>query len=336
MDDLKELLSSVESEDPETESYERTETEHKLDVLERRIDDVLWHQRIGDDTTIDQVTIVGPPPANDTRRLEQTGNRVKVPAYVFAPAGLDPGQKRPVLVFAHGGVHANFDSAYANIVRELTGQGYIIIAPEYRGSTGYGQDHYELIDYGGREVDDTWAAREWVVEHYEAADPERVGVLGWSHGGLHALFNAFDHPEGYACAFAGVPVADLVARMGYKEQAYRDLYEAEYHIGAAASEDPQEYRDRSPAWHASELEIPLRVHATRNDGDVDELEIDRLIEAFDAHDKAVAVEFHDDAPGAHAFERIDTTFAKRSRGRVYEYLAAHLSPPNENPFGEMS
>jgi len=50
----------------------------------------------------------------------------------------------------------------------------------------------------------------------------------------------------------------------------------------------------------------------------------------------VTVEFHDEAPGAHKFERIDTTFAKKSRGRLYDYLAEHLSPPNENPFGDLS
>jgi dipeptidyl aminopeptidase/acylaminoacyl peptidase len=338
MDDLKELLAALEGidEDEDSESYEQTDVGHTLDVIERRVDDVLWYQRLGDDADIDQVTIVGPPPANDTRRLEKEGNLVKVPAYVFTPPDLPPSEERPVLVFAHGGVHANFDTMYVNIVSEMLEQGYIVIAPEYRGSTGYGEDHYKLIDYGGREVEDTWAAREWIVEHHEAADPDRVGVLGWSHGGLHALFNAFNHPDGYACAFAGVPVTDLVARMGYKEQAYRDLYEADYHIGKAAWEDPDEYRDRSPAWHADELEIPLRVHATRNDGDLNEMEIDRLVEALDAHDKDVTVEFHDDAPGAHKFERIDTAFAKKSRGRLYDFLATHLSPPNENPFDHLN
>lgn len=335
MDDLRELLAAVADDEEEAESYERTGDQHTFDVIERKVDDVLWYQRVGDVADVGQVTILGPPPANDTRRLEKEGNLVKVPAYTFTPKDLDPTERYPVLVFAHGGVHANFDTMYANMVREMVGQGYLVVAPEYRGSTGYGQDHYELIDYGGLEVEDTWAAREWMVEHYETADPERVAVIGWSHGGLHALFNAFNHPDGYACAFAGVPVTDLVARMGYKEQAYRDLYETDYHIGKAGWEDPDEYRDRSPAWHADELEIPLRVHATRNDGDLNEMEIDRLREAFAAHDKDVTFEFHDEAPGAHKFERIDTTFARRSRGRLYDFLAEHLDPPGENPYADL-
>lgn len=336
MESLKQqLLSILDDIEEEEDSYERTGIEHEIDTIQRQIDDVLWYQRVGDVADIEQVTITGPPPANDTRRLEKEGNQVKVPSYVFTPSDADSDETYPVLVFAHGGVHANFDTMYANIVREMIDQGYIIIAPEYRGSTGYGEDHYKLIDYGGREVEDTWAAREWIVAHHDLVDPDRVGVIGWSHGGLHALFNAFNHPEGYACAYAGVPVTDLVARMGYKEQAYRDLYEADYHIGKAGWEDPDEYRDRSPAWHANELKIPLRVHATRNDGDLNEMEIDRLIEAFDAHDKQVEFEFHDEAPGAHKFERIDTAFAKKSRGRLYAFLADHLQPPGENPFANL-
>ena len=336
MTDLESALEQLRgtTDEESNESYERRGVEHELDEIKRLVDDVLWYERVGDVADVDQVTTVGPPPANDTRRLEKEGNRVKVPCYVFTPTNLDRNEDHPVLVFAHGGVHANFDTMYANIVRELMGQGYLVVAPEYRGSTGYGEDHYQLIDYGGREVEDTWAAREWIVDHHPLADEDRVGVLGWSHGGLHALFNAFDHPEGYACAFAGVPVTDLVARMGYKEQPYRDLYEADYHIGTAAWEDPDAYRERSPAWYAGDLEIPLRIHATRNDGDLDEMEIDRLVEALDAHDRSYELEFHDEAPGAHKFERIDTTFAKASRGRLYEFLAEHLDPPGENPYDD--
>jgi dipeptidyl aminopeptidase/acylaminoacyl peptidase len=330
MDELTDLLAEL-GVDEEEESYETTGAEHRLDVLERSIDDVLWHQRLGDHADIDHVTLVGPPPANDSRRLETEGNHVTVPAYVFTPTDADPGEQRPALTFAHGGVHANFDTLYGNVVREMMDQGYVVIAPEYRGSTGYGESHYQLIDYGGREVEDTHAAREWLVEHREVVDPDRIGVLGWSHGGLHALFNAFEFPGSYACAFAGVPVSDLVARMGYKSQAYRDLYEADYHIGTSAREDPDEYRDRSPAWHAGKLEIPLRIHAARNDGDVNELEVDRLREALDAHGAEFILEFHEEAPGAHTFERIDTAFAKASRERLYDYLAEHLSPPGENP-----
>ena len=89
------------------------------------------------------------------------GNHVKFYAYLFTPRA-DLGQRKlPLLVLPHGGVHADFTTYYAHIVRELIAQGYIVVAPEYRGSTGYGKGFYERIDYGGREVDDALAARDW-------------------------------------------------------------------------------------------------------------------------------------------------------------------------------
>lgn len=109
---------------------------------------------------------------------------------------------------------ANFGAS--NVVRGLISQGYLIIAPDYRGGTGYGQASYELIDYGGLEVEDTFAARNWMVGSCELVDPKRVRIIGWSHGGLHALMNILKHPEAYSAAYACVPVGDLVARMGTK------------------------------------------------------------------------------------------------------------------------
>lgn len=70
-----------------------------------------------------------------------------------------------------------------------------------------------------------------MIENFEIVDENRVGIIGWSHGGLIALFNIFDHPDAYQVAYAGVRVSDLIARMGYKGQSYRDLYEADFHIG---------------------------------------------------------------------------------------------------------
>src|SRR5207302_375395 len=83
-----------------------------------------------------------------------------------------------------------------------------------------------------------------------AIDPQRVGIMGWSHGGLITLMNLFAHPKDYQVGYAGVPVCDLVARMGYKGQGYRDLFSAPYHIGKTAEDDVNEYRRRSPAWNA--------------------------------------------------------------------------------------
>jgi dipeptidyl aminopeptidase/acylaminoacyl peptidase len=193
-----------------------------------------------------------------------------------------------LIVLPHGGVHADFTTYYAHIVREFMSQGYVIVAPEYRGSTGYGKSHYEKIDYGGLETEDVFYSRNYMMENFSFVDKNRVGIVGWSHGGLIALMNIFDHPNEYQVAFAGVPVSDLIARMGYHTQSYRDLFEADYHIGQNASDNVAEYRRRSPAWNTHKFDgTPLLIHTNTNDDDVNVLEVEHLIKSLKAEGKTI-------------------------------------------------
>ena len=216
-------------------------------------------------------------------------------------------------------------------------QEYIVIAPDYRGSKGYGKAFYESIDYGGLEVEDTLACRTHMIETCEFVDPERVGIMGWSHGGLHTLFNIFKYPKQYQAAYASVPVSDIVARMGYKDQSYRNHFEAEYHIGKSGNDNVAEYRRRSPAWNVIKLETPLLVHTTRNDHDVNVLEVEHLIKSLIAEGNIPGEDFwyevYPPTPGDHTFNRLDSSFALGVRAEVYDFLAQYLNPTGPNPPG---
>jgi len=304
---------------------------HRLDEVEKAIDDVLWYNKIGDVAYIDKVYITGPP----LRKEENpdalgAGNPVKFRSYVFIPKGLESGKKYPLLVFPHGGVHSNFTTYYAHIIRELMAQQYIVVAAEYRGSTGYGKNHYEKIDYGGLEVEDVDASRQYMLDNYPFVDDDRVGIIGWSHGGLIALHNIFDYPDHYDVAYAGVPVSDLIARMGYRTQSYRDLYSVDYHIGQTAFENIEEYRRRSPAWQAHKLEdVPLLIQSNTNDADVNVLEVEHLIKSLKAHGKDFEYKIFQDVPGGHSFNRMDTHKAKEIRVDIYKFLDKYLDPPKK-------
>jgi len=302
------------------------DTTFTLDRLMKKVDDLLWFERVGDVANLDKVYFptVPNPKAEETYGIENDRHPFKTYAYVFTPRDLDPGEKHPLLLFPHGGVHSDFTTYYVHIVRELMERGYVVVAPEYRGSTGYGREYHEAIDYGGLEVDDIVAARDWVLETRDDLDPRRVGILGWSHGGLIALMAVFDHPDKFQVAYAGVPVSDLVARMGYQTQDYRDLYSVDHHIGETAYENVEEYRRRSPAWNAHKLETPLLVHTTTNDRDVNVLEVEHLIKSLKAEDKEFEYKIYEDAPGGHSFNRLDTILARESRAEIYDFLDKHL------------
>lgn len=301
---------------------------HRLDVLQKVIDDVLWYNRVGDVAWVDKVRIVGPPRWKvPNPNALGAKNPVKFYAYVFIPKWIDRSKKYPLLVFPHGGVHSNFSTYYTHIIRELMAQGYVVVAPEYRGSTGYGEGFYKLIDYGGREVEDAYSARNYMLENYSFVDKNRVGILGWSHGGLITLMNIFKHPKSYKVAFAGVPVSDLVLRMGYQTEGYRRLYSAPYHIGQTAHENLQEYKRRSPVWNVDNLQTPLLIHTNTNDEDVNYIEVEHLIQALKAAGKKFQYEVFKDAPGGHSFDRLDTMMARKIRVKIYKFLAGYLNPP---------
>ena len=169
---------------------------------------------------------------------------------------------------------------------------------------------------------DVKAGRDWAVENLSMIDAKRVGIMGWSHGGYQTLMNIFKFPDAYQVAYAGVPVSDLVARMGYKSQSYRDTFKG--FIGKEAVDDPMEYRRRSPYFHAAELKTPLLIHTNTNDEDVNVMEVEHLLDALKAAGRKFEYKIYQAAPGGHEFNRIDTALAKESRKEVYDFLARYL------------
>ncbi|MBL8270296.1 alpha/beta hydrolase family protein, partial [Steroidobacter sp.] len=244
---------------------------HQFDMLTRKIDTLLMHQRLGDIAIIDEIQYASVPGRKDPANPWQSEGPLRIPAFTFVPKDLG-SRKVPLVVFVHGGVHGNFGGASEiKMTRELLEQGYAVIAPEYRGSTGYGSELYNQIDYGGTEIDDTHAARNWAVENLPNVDGSRVGIIGWSHGGLHSLLTVFRWPDDYQVAYAGVPASDLVQRMGYSGEEYNTLFAS--FICETASEDPGEFRRLSPLFHSDNLRTPLLFNTATNVGDLNVIEV---------------------------------------------------------------
>lgn len=298
------------------------------DTVLKALDDIMWVQKLSDIADVDKVAYTSKPPAHVVNKTGPgAGNPLIIHAYTFIPKKMDRSSKHPLLVLAHQGIHGNVNSVeLAHIIREMMEQGYAVIAPDYRGSTGYGQAFTNQIDYGGLEVDDVLAGKAWMLEKYGFLDPKRVGAIGWSHGGLITLMQILLHPDEYAVAYAGVPVSDLVLRMGYESAGYQAQYSASYHIGKSVRDDIKEYERRSPITYASKLATPLLIHSNTNDEDVNVLEVERMIMALKAEGKKFDYKIYPNAPGGHMFNRLDTKLARDSREEIYAFLAKYLKP----------
>ena len=301
--------------------------------LSRQMNELLWFQRLGDVARMDKVRFTGPPPRGTNVSAPPRGsNEVIVSALTFLPRKRMRWRKLPLVVLVHGEIHGNVaNDEEMHVVRELVEQGYAVIAPDYRGSSGYGGDYWLQIDYGGLEIEDVHAARHWMLARHQEIDQGRVGIVGWSHGGLIALLSVFAHPDEYQACYAGVPVSDLEERIRIRGSEYERLFAADYHLGKTVAEAPEEYRRRSPSWNAEKLRVPLLIHANSNDEDVTAAEVERLIRSLQAAGKKFEYRLYTNAPGGHLFNRIDTPEALESRLEIWRFLARHLHPAHKPP-----
>ena len=199
-----------------------------------------------------------------------------VPAYLFAPISKRGAKGHAAMIWVHGGVHGNMDQLYWPFIKEAVERGYVIITPDYRGSTGQGEAIHMAIDYGGMEVDDALSAVDY-LKTLPYVDQDRLGMMGWSHGGFITALNAMRANPPFKAAAAIVPVTNLLFRLSLKGPSYARDFAAEPGVRGLPFENPDEYIRRSPLYQVENLTIPLLVHVATNDQDVNYVEDQQLV-----------------------------------------------------------
>jgi dipeptidyl aminopeptidase/acylaminoacyl peptidase len=234
---------------------------------------------------------------------------LEIPAYLFQPLNKRGAKGHAAMVWVHGGVHGNWDTRLWPFVKEAVDRGYVIICPDYRGSTGYGDAFHNEIDYGGYEIDDTMSAVDY-LKTLPHVDPDRLGIMGWSHGGYITLFSVFRDSTPFKAAAAIVPVTNLVFRLSYKGPGYQRQFATQKRIQGLPFEKPDLYIQRSPLYSVDKLQVPLLVHVSTNDQDVNFVEDQQIVDALRARKPHLAeTKIYVDPPGGYA--SVGHTFSRR-------------------------
>jgi dipeptidyl aminopeptidase/acylaminoacyl peptidase len=187
-----------------------------------------------------------------------TADGSRVQSFVVKPYGFRAGQKYPVLMLIHGGPEGFWGHTwtYRWNAQVFAAAGYVVVMPNFRGSTGYGQKFTDEIngDWGGKPFDDIMAATDYAVTNLPYADPAHVGAAGASYGGFMINW-ILGHTQRFKALVSHDGVYDQTGEFGGTEELWFPLWE----MGGTPWDKPDDFRKWSPSSYAQDFHTPTLV-----------------------------------------------------------------------------
>ncbi|MDH5384310.1 MAG: alpha/beta fold hydrolase, partial [Candidatus Aminicenantes bacterium] len=201
----------------------------------------------------------------------------EIEAFVVKPPAFDPNFRYPALLRIHGGPVSQYDYGFHFQAQLFAADGYVVVLPNPRGSSGYGQDFSLGIwkSWGEKDYEDVLASVDYVIEQ-GYADPDRLGVGGWSYGGL--LTNHVIVKTGrFKAAITGASSTLYVANYGH------DHYQRwwEYELGVPWKKENREIWEKlSPFNYVENVTTPTLIVGGEKDWNVPILNSEQLYQAL--------------------------------------------------------
>jgi dienelactone hydrolase len=278
------------SEDGSMVVYTRTAVEHPLEVYAVSAHPQATPIRLTDSLPpgLQTADLTAPVPVHYPSRAD---DKKLVPATLIVNKNLDRKQKHPAIIWIHGsgadqnylGWHPGAYRMYYALNQYLAQQGYVILTPDYRGSSGYSRDWAvgDYMDLGGKETQDVAAGADY-LKTLDYVDPDRIGVYGLSYGGFMTLQAITTTPTLFRCAIDVAGVGDWAT---WNFGAYTTG-----RMGTPVS-NPEGYDISAPVKHLDKLQRPLMILQGTNDTNVPFWEtltvIDRLEKLGKPFDMAI-------------------------------------------------
>ena len=246
--------------------------------------------------------------------------KFQISALVYIPFNLAPNMKTAGIVYVHGGPASQSVNSFNRIVQYMVNQGYAVIAPNYRGSTGYGKEFQDAnrFDMGGGDLQDVLASADWLVKT-NTVDPKKLILMGGSYGGYLTMMGVTKAAEMWA---AGVPIVPFVN--WFTEVANEDPLLQQYDL--ANMGDPVKnkalWEDRSPINFVERIKAPLLILAGAHDPRCPGEESQQVADAVKKRGGVAELKIYEDE--GHGFSKVENQIDAYKR--VADFLKARVPP----------
>jgi dipeptidyl aminopeptidase/acylaminoacyl peptidase len=243
-----------------------------------------------------------------------------ISAFVYVPYNLPRNGEHPAIVYVHGGPTAQTMNTFNRFVQYMANQGYIVIAPNYRGSTGYGKEfqHANLFDMGGGDLQDVLAAADW-IKRTGYVDPKKLILMGGSYGGYMTMMGVTKAPEVWA---AGVPIVPFVNWFTEIQNEDPVLQQSDLATMGDFEKNKALYEDRSPINFVDKIKAPLYLLAGGNDPRCPKEEAQQVVDAVKKRGGVVEYKVYENE--GHGFAKVENQIDAYKR--IADFLKARVPP----------
>jgi len=227
-------------------------------------------------TTVNDALLKGLRLGKVERFKAKSPDGTPIDGFLTRPPEAAAGAKLPAILRIHGGPVSQFSSRFVFEWQLLAATGYAVIAANPRGSSGYGRDFSRAIwaDWGNKDTDDVLAAVDHVVA-MGVADPDRLGLGGWSYGGILTNY-VIARTTRFKAATSGASISNVIA--GYGTDHYQREYEAE--LGLPWQNPEPWLRISGPFLHADRIKTPTLFLCGQDDMNVPLLNSEQMYQAL--------------------------------------------------------
>jgi dipeptidyl aminopeptidase/acylaminoacyl peptidase len=243
-----------------------------------------------------------------------------ISALLYAPRNMQRNGQNAAIVYIHGGPTAQTLNSFNRFIQHIVNQGYMVIAPNYRGSTGYGKEFQDanLFDMGGGDLQDVLAATDF-LKATGYPDSKKLTVMGGSYGGYMTMMAVTKAPELWA---AGVPIVPFVNWFTEMQNEDPVLQQSDRATMGDPEKNPDLFRDRSPFFFVDRIKAPLLLLAGGHDPRCPKEETIQVVDEIKKHGGVADCKIYEDE--GHGFARVENQIDAYQR--VTNFLKAHVPP----------